>query len=148
MTIDFKFDLAKVMKFVENLDDNMSKVFEKTLNDAGELLVKELQKTSPFDTGVYASDWHISERTETSITITQPDGLLYVMLEFTGRRPGKIYGKPYLVFDWKGKTWILRSVKHPGFSAQPHARPALNKVMAQLRDIFYKNVAAEVSIFR
>jgi len=114
--------LAENVTFSDSEIDELAKeILEALVNRLQELI----EKRSPKDTGKYASEWSVGEVEGNSITVSNPDDLKFTLLEFTGRRKGKIEGNPLLHFVINGIDILVTFVNHPGTQPEPHVRPAL-----------------------
>ncbi len=142
-----KIDLTIPLKQTENLNKDMADAISRTLDELAEVLLKEIRRTAPRKTGKYAKSWKKGRKDKNSIAIETNEHLLYLILEFTGRRPGRIFGNPVLVFEIDGQKIFAKSVMHPGFKAMPHVRPAVRKVMQMAPKIIY-NQMQKIPIFK
>ncbi len=147
MTIAAKIDLDFVLRQTKNLSQDMDDAISRSLDALADALLKEIKRTAPRKTGDYAKSWRKGRKTKNSIQIETPKQMLYLILEFTGRRPGRIYGNPTLVFEIDGKKIFARSVMHPGFKAIPHIRPALRKISRSAPSIIYREMQ-KIPIFK
>lgn len=149
MTIQFKDNTLKKLsdKFTFS-DGDISELAENILKALGKRLQELIQERAPFDTGVYASDWKVGSVVDNTITVSNPDGKLFTILEFTGRRPGKIKGKPLLHFTINGKDIFVTFINHPGTNPEPHVRPALEQLGREAKDIILPIVKKQFPIFK
>ena len=83
-------------------------------------------------------------------TVETPQGELFEILEFQGRRPGRIEKKvaEVLHFLVSGQDVFVRFVDHPGFDEIPHVRPSMRKVIKDGNRIVFKNLKKNVPMFR
>ena len=91
---------------------------------------------APRDTGQYASSWVIQSIDDNHVTIATPKGGLAVYLEY-GTQPHPIFPRRRKVLHWEdasGDHFALY-VRHPGFPAKPHIRPATNVVESKIQEI-------------
>lgn len=102
----------------------------------------------------YADEWKVEKITiseERGVAIiSNPNDLLYVILEITGRSSGRIDGNPYLAWEdpETGETIIVRFVIHPGFQPTPHVRPALQNYTQKAGAIVGTLVSKKLKIVR
>ncbi len=147
MTIGAKFNLDIVINQTKGLAKDFEAAISRSLDALADELLKEIKRTAPRKTGDYAKSWRKGRKTKNSIQLETPKQMLYLILEFTGRRPGRIYGNPTLVFEIDGKKIFARSVMHPGFKAIPHIRPALRKITQSAPKIIHKEMQ-KIPIFK
>ena len=148
MRIDFNFDISSIRETFDDMIPQVDSVVSKTLDDAGEVYLERIDEVAPRKTGAYADSWQVTGKGRTYIEMGTPMKLLFTILEFTGRRPSRIYAKDKLLkFKWMGRTWFLPYVNHPGFDAIPHARPALTEVIRLMPAIFYRRLREVVPFF-
>ena len=91
---------------------------------------------APRDTGEYANSWVVQKVDSNSVTIGTPHGDLAIYLEY-GTAPHPIFPKNKKALHWfdgSGDHFALY-VRHPGFPAMPHIRPAMNVVEVKINDI-------------
>lgn len=139
MTITFKDN--SLQKLIDNLtftDQEIKDLSTDILKALGKRLEELIQERSPFDTGVYSADWKVNDVDGNSISVTNPDGKLFTILEFTGRRKGRIHGNPFLHFTINGVDIIVAFVDHPGTQPEPHVRPALEQLGREGEEIIVK----------
>lgn len=139
MPITFKDNsLKKLIDKLTFTDKEIKELSTAILKALGKRLEELIQERAPFDTGVYAGDWKVNDVDGNSISVTNPDGKLFTILEFTGRRKGRIHGKPFLHFTINGVDIIVAFVDHPGTQPDPHVTPALEQLGLEGKEIIVK----------
>lgn len=125
-----------------------------TMRDLQTFFLAAVFINAPKRSGNYATSWQIGpikfipESKSISGTIVTDEGLLYIILEFQGRAPGKIEGNPILHFFAEDGTEVFtRSVDHPGFPPMPHVRPALEETLQNTQRIVNQNLRKNYEIF-
>lgn len=152
------FDFAtgkNIVIEIRRLPKDLPDFLFNTMLDLQAFFLENVQRLAPKKTGEYARSWvkgplKLIESTKTiSSTIITPEFLLYTMLEFQGRQPGEILGKPILHFFWEktGQEMFLRKVMHPGFPPMPHVRPALDITLQNAPRIINENLQKNYRIF-
>lgn len=109
-----------------------------------ELIVEK----APKDSGDYAKEWKIGEIQDNKVKISNPDNKKFTMLEFTGRRSGRIHGKPLLHFTIDGEDVFVAFVDHPGFQPEPHVRPALTQLGRESKQIILDVIKKKFPMFK
>ncbi len=133
----------KIEKQSDTLPDTIRKIINSNENFKRDLLLRianEFLQTikflAPRDTGEYANSWGVQRVDSNSVTIGTPHGDLAIYLEY-GTAPHPIFPKRKKTLHWvdgSGDHFALY-VRHPGFPAKPHIRPAMNVVEAKINDI-------------
>ena len=133
-------DFSKPSAMIDRLND-MSVTISEILDESADVLLAEIRKTAPKKTGKYAKSWKKDNSTENSIQITTPMGNLYIILEFQGRRSGRISARRNVLhFQVDGQDVFAKFVDHPGFPPIPHVRPALKRVTPKIREIIHQKL--------
>lgn len=125
--------LPDFIKKIVNENENFKRDF--LLRLANEFL-QSIRFLAPRDTGEYANSWGVQKVDSNSVTIGTPHGDLAIYLEY-GTAPHPIFPKRKKTLHWvdsSGDHFALY-VRHPGFPAKPHIRPAMNVVEAKIADI-------------
>ena len=148
VSIDAKQALDQLRKRVIISDNQLDELKEEILKALATRLRDLIEEKAPKDTGKYAKEWKVGEPTATSINITNPDGLKYTILEFTGRSPGKIKGNPLLHFVIGGKDIFVTFVNHPGTQPEPHVRPALEQLGREAKKIILDMIKEKFPMFQ
>lgn len=149
MTLSWKNNsLEKLTKNLTFTDSEIKELGEEVLQALGDRLQELIEERSPKDTGKYASEWKVDPIQENTITVSNPDGLKFTLLEFTGRRPSKIQGKPLLHFVINGRDIFVTFVNHPGFQPEPHVRPALEQLGREAKGIMVDIIKKKLPIFK
>ncbi len=137
-------NFTKVEKYFKNIQDDYPKIKESILSVSQKLLLQNLQRLAPRNTGAYANSWKLGPITEEGASITTPMGNLFIILEFTGALPSKRKRskgeKPYVFTDKSGNTVFTMTINNPGFKKIPHAQPALDLTMKAIPDIMKKEL--------
>ena len=113
----------------------LGKIIETSLEIIGKRLRDMLEESSPKDEGKFSKAWKVEPIQGNKIVVSNPDGKLFTMLEFTGRRPSKIKGKPLLHFQINGEDVFVRFSNHPGFSPFPFARNSMDQLKREIKKI-------------
>ena len=125
--------LPQFLKKIISEDPNVKR--DSLLKTANEFL-QTIRFLAPRDTGEYANSWVVQKVDSNSVTIGTPHGDLAIYLEY-GTAPHPIFPKNKKALHWvdgSGDHFALY-VRHPGFPAMPHIRPAMNVVEAKINDI-------------
>lgn len=140
--MSFSIDMTRITGPFGRLRGGVADVVSKTLDDAADVLLEDIRKNAPKDSGRYAKSWKKGRKTENTIELVTPQGRLFIILEFEGRRPGRIdrIRAEALHFEVSGEEIFARHVDHPGFPPIPHVRPALNRLKPRIIDIFFANL--------
>jgi len=140
-----KVTLDSIIKFFDNFEQRFATMKKNVLIKAQELLLMNIKRLAPRNTGTYADSWQNGEITDNSITIETDQGELYIILEFTGshvpaqkRKPPE---KPFVFKDKEGNTVFTFTIKAKGFDKIPHAKIALELTMEELGDIVKEEFA-------
>lgn len=113
-------------------------------------LVQLIKEKAPRDTGTYAENWAREEPAKGKIAVTNPDGKLFNILEFTGRR--KIHVEPkkakVLHFVIDGED-IFVMWSNPGATQpDPHVRPAMKQTMSESKKIIIAIIKKKFPMFK
>ena len=131
--ISTRIDLLPIYKVAKKLGSQ--ELITKHLKQHQGVLLMEVKKRAPVDTGAYKKSWKKGRITRQSAHVETPKKKLYKMLEFTGAKPHKIRARRVKYLHWvdkqTGKDMFRKEVNHPGFNPIPHARPAARKVSEQ-----------------
>jgi len=138
-------DIKNIDAYFKNIESQFKNVKETILIQSQKLLLENLQRLAPRNSGDYANSWKLGEITEDTASIITPMGNLFIILEFTGS-PGheiKANKKKSLKFVTKsGDTvFVVRVKDNKGFSKIPHAQPALELTLKALPKILKKELA-------
>lgn len=145
--VSYKDDFDSTIKIaLQEIIVGFDKFRAQTLNELQKLLLEQIQKLAPRNTGEYAESWRLGSIDGNIATVETPMGLLYIILELQGRSPGRIHGDP-LHFQIDGSDVFVRFVDHPGFDPIPHVRPALRIVLNFALSIIYENLRGNYRIF-
>lgn len=136
-------DNIRIEKKSDTLPDFVKKVLSTEQQFKIELLLKiaaefinTIKFVAPRDTGNYANSWVVQKVDSNSVTIATPKGALAIMLEF-GTAPHPIFPKRKKFLRWEdpsGEHFAIY-VRHPGFPAKPHIRPAINVLETRIPEI-------------
>ena len=132
---------------VNELPRNYGKFAKKVLKELQDIFIKEIRKKAPRNTGDYANSWKAGTVSDIKATIQTPKGKLFMILEFQGRKPGRIEGDP-LAFVVNGEEVFVTFVNHPGFKEIPHARPAMRVTIQQANQVIRKHMKSTFRLFR
>ena len=125
--------LPQFLKKIISEDPNVKRdILLKTANE----FLQTIRFLAPRDTGEYANSWVVQKVDSNSVTIGTPHGDLAIYLEY-GTAPHPIFPKNKKALHWfdgSGDHFALY-VRHPGFPAMPHIRPAMNVVEVKINDI-------------
>jgi len=146
------FRMETVDTIIKSLDElkNKDQFTKSVLKDLQEIFLKEIHKKAPRNTGKYSESWKAGTVTPKKATVETPEGELYEILEFTGRKPGRINAKAggVLAFKWRNADVFFKFVNHPGFDEMPHVRPALRVTMKQTQTVINKNLKKHFKLFK
>lgn len=141
--------IQRIKTAINEIPNNKKQFIKDTLKELQELFLKETQKNAPSKTGKYKGSWKKKTFTGNIARIETKLGELFEILEFQGRKPGRITAKDtVLAFVWRGRDVFFPFVDHPGFEAMPHVRPALRKTMRDANRIIFKNLKRNMQIFK
>lgn len=145
----FKME-ERIKVAIDEVPKNKAQFINDTLKELVKLLMKNIREAAPRDTGDYARSWKLGPITGNKATVETPKGELFTILEFQGRRAGRIDKKTasVLAFKWRGQDVFFKFVMHPGFKEIPHVRPAIRKTMKEANRIIFKNLAKNMRIFK
>ena len=121
-----------IKKIISNNDKMKQEIMLRLANE----FLQTIRFLAPRDTGEYANSWVVQKVDSNSVTIGTPHGDLAIYLEY-GTAPHPIFPKKKKTLHWvdgSGDHFALY-VRHPGFPAMPHIRPAMNVVEAKINDI-------------
>ena len=141
--------IEQIVVAVKELPRNKDAFTKDVINDMLDFFLREVKEKAPAKTGAYAGSWKKGKVTATKGQIETPQGELFDILEFQGRKPGRIDAKGnVLAFIWRNAEVFFKFVNHPGFKEMPHVRPALRKTMKQFPEIFKKNLKKHFKLFK
>ena len=145
-----KDGIERVKTVINEIPRNKAQFIKDTLKELGDLLLKNIKQGAPSDSGDYARSWKVNAPQGNKVTLETPEGLLFDILEFQGRRAGRINKKTasVLAFKWRGQDAFFAFVDHPGFKEIPHVRPAIRKTMKEANRIIFKNLSKNMRIFK
>jgi len=126
-TVDIKFDVDKLRKKLVISQTQIDDLGKDILIALADRLVELIKEKAPKKSGKYKEGWKREDPKDEAIAITNPDGLLYNVLEFTGRRKMHITPKNVKVLHFviDGKD-IFVMFSNPGATQpEPHVRPSL-----------------------
>lgn len=143
--ITSKVTFTSIIKFFDNFEQRFATMKKNILIKSQELLLMNIKRLAPRNTGAYADSWKNGEITDNSMTIETDQGELYIILEFTGsavpaqqRKPPQ---KPFVFKDKSGNTVFTFKIKAKGFDKIPHAQIALELTMEELGEIVQEEFA-------
>lgn len=155
MSFSYKFNnFDKINIELDKIPQNLALVLDRSARQMAQLWLDLIKNRAPFDEGKYANSWNIDsiniQGNGAQIILGTPEGLLYVLLEFTGRKSGRINAKEGGVLRWEDETGVhfAKYVTHPGFQPSPHVRPALAELLRVAPFILLKNIGEVSPIFR
>ena len=150
VNISVKDALQTLRKKLVVSESEVDAIVEDILVAMGTRLHELIVQMSPVNEGKYAGSWKLQTPDSRSIKITNPDGLKYTILEFTGTRPHKIEPKnsQFLHFVINGKDIYVKSVNHPGTQPDPHVRPALEQLGRDVAKIVDKAITKKFPFFK
>lgn len=98
-----------------------------------------LSQYAPQRTGNYLRSWQITDRSQNSITISSPNRMMFLILEFTGAKPHMIrpVRKEALRFMMGGNMFFSKGHMVKGIKPIPHVRPALKALQRDIPGIVY-----------
>jgi len=148
-TAEFKMgSIVRIKVALDELPKNRDAFTKNVINDMLDFFLREVKAKAPAKTGAYAESWKKGEVTATKGQIETPQGELFDILEFQGRKPGRIDAKDnVLAFIWNNAEVFFKFVMHPGFEEMPHVRPALRKTMKEGNRIINKNLKKHFRFF-
>jgi len=141
--------IVRIKVAVDEIPKNKRQFIKDTLKELQTLFLKNIKAGAPSDTGKYKGSWKLKKFTGNIARVETKMGELFEILEFQGRKPGRINAKDnVLAFPWKGEDVFFKFVMHPGFEEMPHVRPALRKTMKEANRIINKNLKSNMRIFK
>jgi len=131
-----KTNFSEITKKFDTIQKNYEDTKQAILIKAQELLLANIQRLAPRNTGDYAASWKKGDITENSASIVTNQGKLYIILEFTGSavpaRQRKPPEKPYVFQSKSGETIFTFKIKASGFNKIPHAGPAMKLTLKEI----------------
>ena len=148
--VDWNGTLEKLQKKIIITDKQLDELGELILIALADRYVELVQEKSPKKTGKYASEWKREEPEDNKISVTNPDGKLYNILEFTGRRKLHITPKNAKSLHFViGGVDIFVMFSNPGAtSPEPHARPALEDLGREAKKIVFDVTKKKFPMFK
>ena len=131
-------------------------IIRDTLIEAANLFIDYIKELAPRSTSLqsqqtphlhYDETWGIQQIDSRSVTIGTPEWRLALYLEY-GTAPHPIVGHRK-VLHWvsdDGEDHFALYVRHPGFPAMPHIRPAIARLEVVLPEIASKNLRKHFTI--
>lgn len=150
MTLSWTGDsLNKLVEQITFTDDQIKDLVDELLQALGKRLHELIFEKSPKDKGDYAEGWKLNDVQGNEITITNPDGKKFTILEFTGKRQTHIEAKPgkVLHFVIDGKDIFVKFSNPGAFGPEPHVRPALEQLGREALDIMLKIIKTKFPAF-
>jgi len=125
--VDIKFDVEKIRNKLVISSSKIDELGNDILIKLADRLVELIQEKAPKKSGKYADAWKREDPKDGEIAITNPDGLLYNVLEFTGRRQLHIVPNKAKVLHFviDGKDIFVMWSNPAATQPEPHVRPAL-----------------------
>lgn len=122
--------------------DQLRKLKDEVLIELAEFLKTKIQEKAPKKSGEYSGNWKVNDPQNDKITVTNPDGKLFTILEFTGKRPTAIEAKEAkaLHFVIDGVDIFVKFSNPGGFSPQPHVVPSLQELGRNEGERIIKNL--------
>jgi len=130
-----KTNFSEITKKFDIIQRNYEDTKQLILAKAQELLLENIRRLAPRNTGAYAESWKKGEITENTATIETNQGKLYIILEFKGAAAGlrTPNTKKVMVFQGNsGNTVFTMKVNWPGFYKIPHAGPAMKLTLKEI----------------
>ena len=141
--------IQRIKTAINEIPNNKKQFIKDSLKELQALFLKETKKNAPSKTGKYKGSWKTKNFTGNIARIETKLGELFEILEFQGRKPGRIDAKDnVLAFEWRGQDVFFKFVMHPGFEEMPHVRPGLRKTMREGNRIIFKNLKKNMRIFK
>ena len=132
-------------------------IIRDTLWEAANLFIDYIKELAPRSTNLfelketahihYDETWGVQQIDSRSVTIGTPEWKLALYLEY-GTAPHPIVGHRK-VLHWvsdDGEDHFALYVRHPGFPAMPHIRPAIARLEIVLPEIANKNLRKHFTI--
>jgi len=144
---DFDRTIFPHLEKLKNFADIQIKFMDKLEST----FLTRIREFAPKKTGTYSRSWGTKEKTPNKIIFwtSLPD--LYVILEFGTRGPYEIAPNEKRVLrfqDSAGNVVFTMRVEHPGISARPHARTALDDTIRDAVSILYDIIKSEMPWMR
>ena len=143
-----KVDFQDPFTFAKRLGPAGKVAATRAHRQAGNLLLREVKRTAPADTGAYAASWRLGTADARFVRLRTSMPALFEILEFTGGRPHAIRPVRAKFLHWidrrTGRDIFRRMVQHPGAPPTPHARPALKRMMYQTPGLFRRYLKEEL----
>ena len=143
MSTNSGIDFSPIIKEIDKIEKKIDQYVELVLFDGQKILLGEIQSKAPKKTGDYASSWKLGDISEDKAIVFTPLGKLYAILEFQGAKAGTRTPKNAKAIRFEtadGTIVFTMKVKFPGFSAIPHVRPAMKKVIDLMPEIMYSRL--------
>lgn len=148
--VDIKIETRgfdEVAKQLGEFETKRTILIRDTLLECANEFLNTIQFLAPRATGNYADSWVIQNISDRSIKIGTPHEELFIYLEY-GTAPHPIVGHRKVLHwvSWDGVDHFAFWVRHPGFAAIPHLRPATNVLEVKIPEIVLKNMKKHLRI--
>jgi len=132
--------IKEIITSLEKKANASLNVVRDILIEASGVFLDTIRFIAPRATGNYADSWVIQNISDKSVTIGTPHQDLFIYLEY-GTAPHPIVGhRKILHWVENGQDHFAFWVRHPGFAAMPHLRPAINVLEVKLPEIVKKHM--------
>lgn len=156
-TVDIKFDADKLRKKLVISESQIEELGKDILIKMADRLVELIKEKAPRskDSAAvgthYADNWKREDPKDGAIAITNPDGLLYNVLEFTGRRKLHITPKEeggVLHFVINGEDIFVKWSNPKETQPEPHVRPALEQLGREAKPMIMEVIKDKFPFFK
>ncbi len=131
--------LDEMIASVGTIGKNMDRLITEVLLEGAKVLIKDIKKKAPKDTGEYAESWVIQKVKAKSVIVGTSKNALWKWLEFGTARHFIAPSKKSALM-WGNGKYFSRGHFVSGITAVPHTRPAMKKLPPKLYDIVQKKV--------
>jgi len=139
MKLEARFEWGQLKAALDEVPANQGRLTTEILDVLARRFLSYLSQYAPQRTGNYLRSWQINNRTKNSITISSPNRMLFLILEFTGAKPHMIrpVRKQALRFQMGGNLFFSKGHMIKGIKPIPHVRPALKALERDIPGIVY-----------
>ena len=151
MPITFKNkSLDKLVEKLTFTDDEIKNLTKDILIALATRLQSLIEEKSPKKSGKYAKEWKVNDVQDNKITVSNPDGKLFTILEFTGKRQTHIEAAPgkVLHFVINGQDIFVKFSNPGAFDPIPHVRPALEDLGREGKGIILDIIKKKFPMFK
>ena len=148
--LDINIDTDKLRKSLVISESQIEDLGKEILIALADRLVELIKEKAPRKSGKYADAWTREDPKDGIIAITNPDGLLYNILEFTGRK--KLHIRPkdakVLHFVIGGKDIFVMWSNPAATQPEPHVVPSFDQLGREAKGIITNIIKEKFPIFQ